>query len=112
MISLMHGAAKERIGIAPYMSGCKESNPCQLRCMRMNVPDHTTASAAQYLAERGYTVRSKRDGTEQAPRPDTIKHWCERGKIKGRKVSSRLWLIAEEELEKLVKKDARDTANK
>lgn len=71
------------------------------------MPDHTTASAAQYLAERGYTVRSKRDGTEQAPRPDTIKRWCELGKIKGRKVSSRLWLIDQEELDRL----AKDRAN-
>lgn len=63
------------------------------------MPDHTTASAAAYLAEHGYTVRSKRDGTKQPPRPDTIKRWCELGKVKGRKVSSRLWLIAEEELE-------------
>lgn len=67
------------------------------------MPDHTTASAAQYLAERGYTVRSKRDGTEQPPRPDTIKRWCELGKVKGRKVSMRLWLIDQGELDKLVK---------
>lgn len=68
------------------------------------MPDHTTASAAQYLAERGYIVRSYRDGTEQSPRPDTIKRWCETGKIKGRKMSPRLWLIDQEELDKLLPK--------
>lgn len=69
------------------------------------MPDHTTASAAAYLAERGYTVHSKRDGTDQPPRPDTIKRWCELGKVKGRKVSTRLWLIAQEELDRLCQPD-------
>lgn len=72
------------------------------------MPDHTTASAAQYLAERRYAVRSKRDGTEQAPRPDTIKRWCEIGKIKGRKASSRLWLIDQEELDRLLRNSKND----
>lgn len=66
------------------------------------MPDHTTASAAAYLEKHGYAVRSKRDGTEQAPRPDTIKRWCVLGKIKARKVSRRLWLIDESELNKLL----------
>lgn len=65
------------------------------------MPEHTTTSAAQYLAEHGYTVRSKRDGTDQAPRPDTLKRWCELGKVEGRKVSARLWLIDQQELDRL-----------
>lgn len=68
------------------------------------MPDHTTASAAAYLAEHGHTVHSKRDGTDQPPRPDTIKRWCETGKVKGRKVSTRLWLIDQEELDRLIEK--------
>jgi hypothetical protein len=65
------------------------------------VPDHTTTSAALYLTERGYKVRSYRDGTERTPNATTIKQWCERGKIKARKAGW-VWLIAEEELEKVL----------
>lgn len=66
------------------------------------MPDHTTTTAAAYLRERGYTVKSKRDGTELPPSSGTVKQWCERGKIKARKAGW-VWLIAEAELEKLVK---------
>lgn len=66
------------------------------------MPDHTTTSAAVYLTERGYTVHSKRDGTDKPPTSGTVKQWCERGKIKARKAGW-VWLIAEEELEDLLK---------
>jgi hypothetical protein len=65
------------------------------------MPDHTTTSAALYLKERGYTVKSKRDGTELPPSSGTVKQWCERGKIKARKAGW-VWLIAEEDLAVLV----------
>lgn len=64
--------------------------------------DYTTSSAAIYLAEHGYTVRSKRDGTDKAPNATTIKQWCERGKIKARKAGW-VWLIPQGALEELVK---------
>jgi hypothetical protein len=72
------------------------------------MPDHTTATAAAYLAERGYTVRSKRDGTENPPSAQTVKQWCERGKIKARKTNW-AWLIEEEVLKNLIAKYKRDT---
>lgn len=70
------------------------------------MPDHTTASAAQYLAEHGYTVRSKRDGTEQAPHADTIKRWCLQGKIQARKAGW-VWLIPQETLDELIARAGR-----
>lgn len=72
------------------------------------MPDHTTASAAAYLAERGYTVRSGRIGGTHSPKADTIKRWCETGKVKGRKVSTRLWLIDQEELDRLLRNSKND----
>lgn len=65
------------------------------------MPDHTTTSAAQYLAEHGYTVRSKRDGTNKPPTTVTVKQWCERGKLSARKVGW-VWLIAQEDLDRLL----------
>jgi hypothetical protein len=69
------------------------------------MPDHTTTSAAEYLAARGYTVGRGRVGGRGAPAADTIKRWCKLGKIKARKVGW-VWLIAEETLAELVKKSA------
>lgn len=63
--------------------------------------DMTTTEAAQYLAGKGYTVRSKRDGTARAPNSTTVKQWCERGNIRARK-SNWAWLIAKEELDRLL----------
>jgi hypothetical protein len=65
------------------------------------MPDHTTSSAAAYLAEHGHTVRSKRDGTENAPTAQTVKQWCERGRIKARKAGW-VWLIDQTDLDKLL----------
>lgn len=71
------------------------------------MPDHTTTSAALYLKECGYTVRSKRDGTDQAPNATTIKQWCERGKIRARKAGW-VWLIDQQELDALITRRVRD----
>lgn len=65
------------------------------------MPDMTTTEAAVYLAERGYTVHSKRDDTDTAPNATTIKQWCLRGKIKARK-SGWVWLVGKRELDKLI----------
>lgn len=72
------------------------------------MPDHTTTSAAQYLAEHGYIVHSKRDGTDKAPNGTTIKQWCERGKIPARKVGW-VWLIDQEELDRILEATRDDT---
>lgn len=69
--------------------------------LRMRMPDHTTTSAAAYLTERGYTVHSKRDGTDTPPSSGTVKQWCERGKIPARKAGW-AWLISQDELDKLL----------
>lgn len=65
------------------------------------MPDHTTTSAAAYLAEHGYTVGRGKIGGRGAPKPDTIRRWCERGKIKSRRVGY-VWLIDEETLNELL----------
>lgn len=65
------------------------------------MPDHTTTSAALYLKERGYTVKSKRDGTDLPPTAGTVKQWCERGKIKARKAGW-VWLIDQAVLDGLL----------
>lgn len=57
--------------------------------------------------ERGYEVSRGRVGGKGPPTPDTIKHWCKSGKLKARKAGW-VWLIAEEELEKLVKENTQD----
>lgn len=67
----------------------------------VEVPDHTTTSAAAYLTERGYKVHSKRDGTDTPPSPTTVKQWCERGKIEARKAGW-VWLIEQNELDRLL----------
>jgi len=61
----------------------------------------TTTEAAQYLASKGYTVRSKRDGTDKAPPSELVKRWCERGKVRARK-SGWVWLIPQQELDRLL----------
>jgi hypothetical protein len=68
----------------------------------MAVPDMTTSAAAEYLAAHGYTVHSKRDGTDKPPNSTTVKQWCERGKIKARK-SGWAWLVSKRELDELIK---------
>ncbi len=70
--------------------------------------DHTTSSAAVFLAEHGYTVARRRTGGVGPPTADTIKHWCERGKIKARKAGW-VWLIAQEELDRLLGKADRSS---
>ncbi len=65
------------------------------------MPDHTTTSAAEYLAARGYTVGRRRVGGRGAPAADTIKHWIRRGKIKARKAGG-VWLIAQEDLDRVI----------
>jgi len=65
------------------------------------MPDHTTTSAAEYLAARGYTVSRRRAGGEGPPTADTIKHWCERGTITARKAGW-VWLIDQDELDALL----------
>ena len=61
----------------------------------------TTSAAAEYLAAHDYTVRSKRDGTDNAPNSTTVKQWCERGKIEARK-SGWAWLISQRSLDALL----------
>lgn len=65
------------------------------------MPDMTTTEAAVYLTERGYTVHSKRDGTDTQPNATTIKQWCERKKIKARK-SGWVWLVDKKDLDRLI----------
>jgi hypothetical protein len=65
------------------------------------MPDLTTTEAAQYLAERGYTVRSKRHGTDRPPTSELLKRWCEQKKIKARKTNW-IWLIERAELDRLI----------
>jgi len=65
------------------------------------MPEMTTTEAAAYLTERGYTVHSKRDGTDKSPPSELIKRWCIRGKLKARK-SGWVWLIEKEELDRLI----------
>lgn len=66
------------------------------------MPDMSTTEAAEYLASHGYTVHSKRDGTDTQPNATTIKQWCLRGKIKARK-SGWVWLVDREDLDGLIK---------
>lgn len=72
------------------------------------MPDMSTTEAAAYLAEHGYTVHSKRDGTDTLPNATTIKQWCERKKIKARK-SGWVWLVDKTDLDRLI---ANELANK
>jgi len=65
------------------------------------MPDHTAESAARYLAERGYTVGSRRIGGRAAPKADTIRRWCKQEKIKARH-EGYIWLIPQEELDRLL----------
>lgn len=65
------------------------------------MPDMTTTAAAEYLASHGFTVRSKRDGTDKPPNSTTVKQWCERGKIEARK-SGWAWLVSQGDLDKLI----------
>lgn len=66
------------------------------------MPDHTAQSAAEYLAAHGYEIGRGRIGGRGAPKADTIRRWCADGKIAARRVGY-IWLIAEEELEGLLK---------
>jgi hypothetical protein len=61
----------------------------------------TTTEAAQYLTEHGYTVRSKRDGTDKPPAAELVKRWCEQKKVKARKTNW-VWLIERAELDRLI----------
>lgn len=63
--------------------------------------DHTAESAATYLAALGYTVGSRRIGGQHPPKPDTIRRWCQRGRVKARRVGY-IWLIEQGELDRLV----------
>jgi hypothetical protein len=65
------------------------------------MPDYTSTEAAQYLSARGFTVHSKRDGTDRPPPSELIKRWCIRGKIKARK-SGWVWLISRDELDRIL----------
>jgi hypothetical protein len=67
----------------------------------MATREMTTTEAAQYLTERGFTVHSKRDGTDKPPPSELIKRWCIRGKVKARK-SGWVWLIEQEELDRFL----------
>jgi hypothetical protein len=63
--------------------------------------DLTTTEAAAYLAEHGYTVHSKKAGTDKPPASELIKRWCESGKLKARKTNW-IWLISKRELDRLI----------
>lgn len=65
------------------------------------MPDMTTTAAAAYLAAHGFTVRSKRDGTDKPPNSTTVKQWCERGKIEAWK-SGWVWLVSQQSLDALL----------
>lgn len=65
------------------------------------MPDMTTTEAAQYLAERGYTVHSKKTGADSPPAAELVKRWCIQGKLKGRKRENR-WLISKRELDRFM----------
>lgn len=63
--------------------------------------DYTAESAANYLAALGYTVSSRRIGGAHPPKADTIRRWCQRGRINARRVGY-IWLIDQQELDQLV----------
>lgn len=65
------------------------------------MPEMTTTEAAAYLAEKGYTVHSKRDGTDKPPNSTTVKQWCLNGRIEARK-SGWVWLIEKGNLDRLL----------
>lgn len=65
------------------------------------MPDMTTTEAAAYLAAQGFTVHSKRDGTDRPPASELIKRWCISGKLKARK-SGWVWIISQRELDRLL----------
>jgi hypothetical protein len=67
----------------------------------------TTTEAAQYLKERGYTVKLRKRGNEvRAVEADTLKHWCIDGKFPGAYkvgVGNRAtWLIPQSDLDALL----------
>lgn len=64
------------------------------------MPTHTPISAAQYLAECGYTVKDIY-GQRNAPKADTVRRWCLGRKIAARQVG-RTWLIEQEALDRLL----------
>lgn len=67
------------------------------------MPDElTTTEAAAYLAAHGYTVHSKKAGTDSPPPAELVKRWCIAGKLKGRKRDNR-WFISKRELDRLIK---------
>jgi hypothetical protein len=68
--------------------------------------DHTTFSAAAYLAAHGYMVSRGRVGGRGAPAPDTIKRWCERGLLAGARRAGWVWLIPQATLDQLIAKQA------
>ena len=63
--------------------------------------EHTPISAALYLAERGYTVTSKKTHTIAPPKPDTIRRWCMRGELPARRLGY-IWLIEQATLDALI----------
>lgn len=75
------------------------------------MPDHTTTSAAQYLADHGYTVKRRRVGGEGPPSADTIKRWCLEDKelprkeqrLPGARKAGHAWLIPQKALDNLIK---------
>jgi hypothetical protein len=64
--------------------------------------EYMTSEAAQYLAERGFTVSRGRIGGKGAPTADTLKHWCEDGKLPGARKRGRYWFIPQEALDALI----------
>ena len=66
------------------------------------MPDHTTTSAAEYLAARGYTVEGGgRIAGRHLPKADTIRRMILSGRLPARRVGY-VWLIGQEELDKLI----------
>ncbi len=66
------------------------------------MPDHTAQSAAEYLKERGYLADGGgRTAGRHPPKADTIRRMIYAGKLSARRVGY-IWLIAEEELAKLL----------
>lgn len=68
--------------------------------------DLTTTEAAEYLAQRGYTVKRRRVGGKGPPTADTIKHWCGK-RLPARKAKGGGWLIAQEALDRLIEEGAK-----
>ncbi len=63
----------------------------------------TSAAAAAYLAEHGYTVKPRRRALPSGPPSiDAVKCWCRKGKLAGAEKFGRDWMIPQAALDALI----------